>query len=208
MVMFALAAGAGCQTTKPMAKSSPATEVWQVDRDLSARPPVWFSFPKPFDTYAGEFPRVEGELRVHDGTVEGWFRVRIMDVTLGEEELNKNVRHNMEMLAGGAHPTSTFTVRSISPWKSLADRATEDLFVGELELKGITVPIKAPAVMDFSKSGRLRLKGGFVIESLKERFAIVGPGVEGETEGDRVEVLFDVTLLRSPADNNTSRNRA
>lgn len=187
---------AGCQTPPTLPASAPCGEVWRVDVEASAHPPVWFSFPKPFESYAGEFPRVEGELRVSGAGASGWFRVSIMEVTLGEEELDKNVRHNMEMLAGTLHPRSTFTVLAITPRLPNTDAPIDVVLQGELELKGIRAPVKAPAVMTFAKGKPARLRGGFSIESLRDRFSVVGPGVEGEPAGNRVEVMFDVGLVQ------------
>lgn len=157
---------------------------------------MWFSFPAPFQSYAGEFPRVEGELRVGEDGTTGWFRVSIMEVALGEAELDKNVRNNMEMLAGRLHPRSTFTVLSMTPPNPNAAGPVDVVLHGELELKGMKVRVKAPAVLTLDKGKPARLRGGFSIESLRERFSITGPGVEGEIAGDRVEVMFDVCLTR------------
>ena len=192
----------GCQANAPHTARTPDFELWRVVAGSSAKPPVWFSFPKPFESYAGEFPRVEGELRIDEHGTTGWFRVSIMEATLGEEELDKNVRNNMEMLAGGKYPVSTFHVLSMTPAKPNANGPVDVVLRGELDLKGIRTQVKAPAVLTLEKSKPARLRGGFSIESLRERFSIVGPGVEGEPSGDRVEVMFDVNLTHGASQGN------
>lgn len=193
----------GCQAASTDPARTRRFEVWRVDPGSGAKPPVWFSFPKPFESYAGEFPRIEGELRVGEDGTTGWFRVSILEVTLGEEELDKNVRNNLEMLAGKLHPRSTFTVHSMTASKPSQDDPVDVLLHGELELKGTRVRVKAPAVWTTDKGKPARLRGGFSIESLRERFSIVGPGLEGEVSGDRVEVMFDVGLVRDADPGNT-----
>lgn len=158
--------------------------------------PIKFSFPKPFESYAGEFPRVHGECLVHKSGTTCGFLVFIMDATLGEDELDNNVRNNAEMLAGGRFPSSTFLIRSMAPSVAQLDKPIDLVIDGALQLKGVTVPIKAPARWTPIHRDLVRFKGGFVIESLRERFTISGPGVEGDPAGDRVEVTFDVNLSR------------
>jgi polyisoprenoid-binding protein YceI len=186
----------GCQTASTHSAKRPVSEVWRVDAESSATPPVWFSFPKPFESYAGEFPRVDGELRIGDDATTGWFRVSITEVTLGEEELDRNVRSNTEMLAGSRFPRSTFTVLAMVPPRPGRSWPVDVVLHAELELKGIRMQVTAPAVLTFESGKTARLRGGFSIESLREKFDVVGPGVDGEPAGNRVEVMFDVSLKR------------
>lgn len=190
----------GCASTGADRDARPTAEVWRVVENSDGHPPITFSFLEPFETYSGVFPRVEGELHFGHGGATGWFRVAIMEVTLGEADLDANVRNNMEMLAGGKFPTSTFTVRSIvGARKEYASEIPVTLF-GGLELKDATAALIAPAtIQDVEQDGKTlrRFRGQFMIEQLRERFRIIGPGAESDPAGNRVEVRFDVTLVRA-----------
>jgi len=197
--MLPAVASLGCHATGAKYGMSRSVEVWRVDPASSEKPPVWFSFPEPFQIYAGEFPRVEGELRFDDQGASGWFRVPILEVTLGEADLDSNVRNNMEMLAGKQHSTSTVSVRAIRGLGPDLRSGASVTLLGELELKGVKVTIQSPATLEESGSDGARfrtLRGRFVIDRLRERFNILGPGTDDEPQGDRVEVFFDVTLAR------------
>jgi len=178
---------------------------WRVERSPDSAAPVGFAFPPPFDNYAGVFPSLDGRLNwredAHFVGAHGWFKVSILDVTTGENALDRNIRNNVEMLQGGQFPTSTFTVRSISSSRACLEsgKAVAVTLEGQFELKGVVVDLTVPASIalqtDSGGGRRLRLAGCFFIEQLRERFNISGPGTDDEPAGNRVRVEFNVVLV-------------
>lgn len=203
---------AGCRAPgAPVTPSHESTSIkvnvrqWRVERSSSSPAPVRFAFPPPFENHTGVFPSLDGRLYCAEGGslagAHGWFTVNILDVTTGEDDLDQNVRHNVEMLQGKTFPTSTFTVRSISSSRSTLEsgETVSVTLEGPLELKGVVVDLIVPASitlqLDSAGGRRLRLAGRFFLEQLRERFRIAGPGTNDGPSGNRVTVEFDVVLV-------------
>ncbi len=201
-----------CRSRQPRARNTPAAstpsvQVWRVaPRNDSDPPPARFTFDAPVDNYAGEFARLTGELRL-SGDLDlrgagGAFEAHILDLTMGEKDLDANVRNNVELLCGKQFPVSTFTIRSIDgAGDRLRHNSANDVTLhGELTLKGVTIPLAVPAVLEprTDTDGRrtIRLRASFAIEQLRARFNIYGPGGENEPAGDRVRVNVDTLLVR------------
>lgn len=119
---------------------------------------------------------------------------------MGAAELDANVRNNVEMLEGRRFPASSFRLESIESQASALQPGQESKVTlhGRLELKGVTVPLRAAGSMELQEAageGRaLHLRARFVIEQLRERFAIAGPGGENEPAGNRVSVEVNAHL--------------
>jgi len=197
----------GCQRPGPAAEEFPRREfrTWVVAPQGTAQPPpVHFAFAPPVDDYAGEFQRMTGELRLRDDLcldgARGSFSVSIFDLTMGDADLDANVRNNVEMLEGGRFPASTFRLNSIEG-KAACLRVGEPTAVtlhGGLKLKGVAIPLAVAGTIEPRRgedgSIILQLTGKFIIENLRERFSIFGPGGENEPAGNRVTVEVDVML--------------
>lgn len=154
---------------------------------------VRFHFPPPENSYAGEVGRISGRIE-HGASVTGLFEVQISDVTMGEPDLDQNVRNNVEFLNGKTHPVSSFRLDSIVVPRDPANAAKRSvILVGEFQLKGISVPLKADATLTRKETTppELVLAGTFTLDRLRERFSISGPGGDKSESGNRLQFEFE-----------------
>lgn len=212
MVIALLLAMCGCspsvvsQIRSPQRPPDASLTKWTVRQDVQVEaPPIRFAFATPLEHYAGEIRRAGGELHLRKdlslADAQGSFSVDIFALTMGEPDLDENVRNNVELLAGKKFPISRFTLRRISsdrerltPGDSIA--AT---LIGDFELKGVRIPLAASAVLELRTENAgpstLSLTGSFTIESLRETFHILGPSGEDEPAGNRLTVEFHFVLV-------------
>lgn len=170
--------------------------------------PIRFEFPPPEDAYRGEVRRVRGELLLGAARrgpgARGWFEVDVTDVTMGDADLDENVRFNIEFLEGRRFPLARYDVDHVIEVQEPERLVT---LVGRFTLKGRTVPLQV--------EGRIRPAGdengpyqwvfetSWTLDRLSERFNIIGPGspVADEDEpsgrpGDRLNFHLHVFLQR------------
>ncbi len=173
------------------------------DNDL---PTIRFHFAPPHDAYAGEVRRVQGAIHFDDefrlGRDGGWFSVDVTNVTLGEPDLDENVRNNVEFLFGKQFPVSKYVIRSITAGRERIQGSSpvEITLHGDFQLKGVTIPLSVPAKMEYAKDSRdasvLLMSGSFSLEKLRETYGISGPGHENDPAGNRLTFEFHFTLVR------------
>jgi len=198
--------GTACRRTS-MRTTDPRVTIWKIDESRKdGSSVIRFHFPPPQDVYAGEVGRVRGELYLGDDFLldrsGGWFSVDVMDVTLGEPDLDENVRNNVELLSGKRFPTSTFRVRSITAdqGRIVPGRRAEVTLHGDFELKGVTIPLSVSASLEFAIDSNDRsalwMSGSFALEALRKTFDIMGPGGGDDVAGDRLHFAFRFTLVR------------
>ncbi|MBI3834963.1 MAG: YceI family protein [Planctomycetes bacterium] len=191
------------QTNRPVEQD---LFIWRVVSPQSeGNPPIRFHFAEPEDSYAGEFPLVRGWLSMNPDAIEdnftGQFDVETKDVTMGEPDLDSNVRNNVEFLQATAFPISSYVVRSLAA----NDRRLEEgrpvpiTMHGTFKLKGVETPLDVRATLRRvakSQPERILLSGSFEIERLRDRFHISGPGTEDDPAGNQVQVDFNIELAR------------
>jgi len=204
-----IANGMGCHSTR-VGESNGRTIVWMIDESHEHDSAVIrFHFPPPHDAYAGEVRRVQGILHLDEefrlGREGGWFSVDVMAVTLGEPDLDENVRNNVEFLYGKKFPISRFHLREIAVDRDrhIRGRRADVTLHGDFSLKGVSIPLSVPAMLEVAKepNGRpgLDLLGSFVLEDLRETFGISGPGDEDDPAGNRLLFEFQFRLVRRPS---------
>ena len=197
--------GMGCHPCR-LGKSERRAIAWMIDEsDEHDSPMIRFHFPPPHDAYAGEVRRVQGMLHLDEefrlGGNGGWFGVDVMDVTLGEPDLDENVRNNVEFLSGKRFPISTFHLREIAVDRDrlIRGRRADVTLHGDFSLKGVTIPLSVPALLEVESdpNGRfvLHLSGSFVLEELRQTFGIAGPGAEDDPAGNRLLFELQFTLV-------------
>ncbi len=178
-----------------------------VDPPIGDRPPIRFRFPPPVDDYKGEAAKLRGEFLACEqpakGVPAGWFEVIVTDVTMGEPELDSNIRFNVEALEGKRFATIRYVVEFVDcPAGNPGDRSerTPIVFHGRFEMKGRSVPLVVNGWMDAPQvtpgSAERILSAGWRLGSLKEIFGIVGPGGPDEPAGDRMD--FDLRAAVRP----------
>jgi polyisoprenoid-binding protein YceI len=148
--------------------------------------PIRFEFPPPEDAYRGEVRRVRGELLLgtfrNERGSHGWFEVDITDVTMGDADLDENVRFNIEFLEGRRFPLARFDVDKVteSPSREGSEQVRHVALFGRFTLKGRTVPLHVKGrirpVGDENGPGELVLETSWTLDQLSERFNIIGPG--------------------------------
>lgn len=147
---------------------------------------IRFEFPPPEDAYRGEVRRVRGELVFGDlqqqSASRGWFEVDITDVTMGDADLDENVRYNIEFLEGRRFPLARFEVDRLIEESAAKDPESGRRVVleGQFTLKGRTVPLSVHATLRPTggdpRRADLILETRWTLEKLEERFGIIGPG--------------------------------
>lgn len=156
---------------------------------------------------AGEVRNVSGRLLLGPSDqlagVQGRLDVNILEVTMGEPDLDSNVHNNVEFLQAKSFPQSSYEIRSItSAAKTLKPGEPAPVTLhGLFALKGVVVPMDVAAQMKLGKDGAansLTLEGSFAIEQLRERFHIAGPGAENDPAGDRLLLDFQIQFGRAP----------
>lgn len=172
---------------------------------------IRFHFPPPHDEYAGEVQRVQGMIHLDEEfrlcREGGRFSVDVMDVTLGEPDLDENVRNNVEFLFGKKFPESTLHLRRIIVDRDrfIRGRYADVTLNGDFTLKGVSIPLSVTAVLEVVVDPGgfpvLLLGGSFSLENTRETFGIEGPGAEDDPSGDRMLFEFRFRLVqcsRSP----------
>ena len=156
---------------------------WVVDGESQeTRPPVQFQFPDPLQMHAGRAAKLTGHLQFNPALdvsrASGRFAVAVEDVTMGDQDLDRDVQQNM--LAGPQHPTSHFTFDSVraDPGSLAIGPPISATLVGEFEMKGIRIPLEVPVTLEAfvgpDARPRVSIDGRWQIR-LQDPFGLSGP---------------------------------
>jgi len=181
---------------------------WHVaPRRSNAPPPIRFRFPPPLNEYSGEVSLLKGDLTLGEGgslaEATGAFEVDIAHVTMGEPDLDENMRNNVEALESKRFPQSRFVLQRIQSTSPALEpeTAVPAILQGTFELKGVKTPLAAMgtirAMQDAAGAARLEFDLRFRLEQLQEKFGIVGPSGPQETAGN--QLFFELHFVMEPA---------
>lgn len=196
----------GCHNADRNHLSCPTLPTYRVvDSPPGSPAPIRFRFPPPIEGYSGEVPRVTGwiSLGKHGelAKARGRFEVDVTDVTLGEADLDMNVRNNAEMLHSELFPVSRFEIDRIESdeVRYTGQYPVDVVLHGTFSLKGVSVPLSAKGRLlprpDVKDPFSFQLEASFELTDLRETFNIAGPGGENEPAGNRM--LFEVSVPMS-----------
>jgi len=175
------------------------------ERRPSQEPLVRFGFPPPQDAYRGEVGSVRGELFFGEGGLlsdaKGYFEVSVVDVTMGEPDLDDSIRTNAVFLQSSKYPTSRYEIARVRVEgdRVVVRQRMSVTLEGAFELKGVSVPLDVQATIEpahaVDGSVELHLAGAFELENLRETFHISGPGDETDAAGNRMWFNFHFVLV-------------
>ena len=175
-----------------------------VDPPAGSAPAIQFRFPAPLDNWVGVAPLVSGRVKMGAGGLvagaTGWVEVDLTSVEMGEPELDDALQGSA-FLHTEEHRHARFRLNEMS---APADPLTAGRQVlgeagGTFELKGVTVPLSLPllvepVVVTFGEP-RLLVSGRFTIE-LDEPFGI--QRAEGPPPANNT-LIFDLALVLAPS---------
>jgi len=190
----------------PIPAANSQSNTWQVmDPHFEDNTPIRFHFAPPANNFVGEFPRVRGWLRLNPddlkASASGQFEVGVADITMGEEDLDSNVRNNVEFLQSQTFPISSYVVQGITADRlKLETGAPVPITMrGKFTLKDVEIPLdvrgRLTRIVD-PPPERIVLTGSFAIDRLRERFHIAGPGAEDDPAGNQVVIDFTIHLSK------------
>ncbi len=160
------------------------TQNWTVEPPQNKNEPILiFSFLPPLDSYAGEAKTLSGTLDLSEGNTltgaKGSFEVQISDITMGLDDLDREVQN--KMLKMGMFPNSTFTFEEIEAKNDEPlqfGQTSEFTAKGIFTMLGIETPLDVPAqiepIVNARGEARLQVSATFQLP-LYSIFKVAGP---------------------------------
>jgi len=177
--------------------------VWTVEENKTTDEPfAIFSFLSPIDNYAGEIKALQGEMKLQQDLsmteATGKFTVSIADITMGEEDFDRDVQN--KKLKKALYPEATFEFTEVKGTnETLKTGVPQNLeIIGKFTLMDITLPVTVDTVIEpIATEGisKLSVSCAFQLPTY-EKFRLKGPDGPSPAK-DNLQFYMKFNLIES-----------